>query len=263
MPARAGTTKAASRIRPPSAGKAPTPAELKEAARQKARERTAKNGPKQNGNIPLGSVDDLGGGGNVKGDARDRRSKRIARRKRREELLWVEALDMAKTYEIPITRGNNIVDVLQTLLDRLMDQWKLVCKIVDALPRTEWLFEAVDEQGNRIYTPNVWMQYEQSLRVELMDLSLRMGHLGVDERKVRVAEAQMELLGRALQAAAHNAGLDPIAQRKLGAALRIELERLEAGYDEAPEYTQGVKAARPRKNDRHPEINQHTDIVVS
>lgn len=267
MAARAGKTKASSRTRPVSAGKGPTPAELKaeqDAKREAARERTAKNGPSGSKNIPRGAVDDLGGGGNVKGDARERRKKRIARRQRREEMLWVEALDMASTYEIPITRGNNIVDVLQTLLDRLMDQWKLVCKIVDGLPRKEWLFEAVDEQGNRVYTPNVWMQYEQSLRQELMDLSLRMGHLGVDERRVRVQEAQMELLGRALQAAAHNAGLSAGDQRKLGAALRVELAKLESGYDDQPEFVQGKK--RARKNDKHPEITAGPggppDIVV-
>lgn len=51
---------------------------------------------------------------------------------------------------------------------------------------------------------------------------------GVDEAKVRVAEAQVTLLGQALANAADVAGLSPEVKRRLGAALRDELAKIEA-----------------------------------
>lgn len=76
----------------------------------------------------------------------------------------------------------------------------------------------------------------------------------------------MELLGRALLAAAHSAGLNAADQKKLGAALRVELAKLEDGYDESPEFMQGVKTKRRRANEKHPQIpagpGRNPDIVI-
>jgi hypothetical protein len=51
---------------------------------------------------------------------------------------------------------------------------------------------------------------------------------GVDEAAIRVAEAQLTLLGTALSKAADTAGLSEPMRRRLGAALRDELGALEA-----------------------------------
>jgi hypothetical protein len=184
-------------------------------------------------------------------NAKDTQRRAAAKRRRNAQLLG-EALDIASTYDIAIVKGNAVVDVLQTVLDRLMDKWRWVCKTVDALDMDEVLVERIDEQGNRLVEPNVWIQYESTLRAELMDLGIRMGHLGVDERRVRVQEAQVELLGRAVLAAAHAIGLDMGQQRQLGAALRVELEKLE---DPSGAPNPAVKQDGPgRPNDKRPVI---------
>lgn len=204
--------------------------------------------------VPKAAVADLGGGGDVKGRAREQRK---AKNKRRQSLLWGEALEIAKTYDIPVTTGNSLVVVLQTVLDRLMDKWRMVCQRVDQLPQEEWLSSKVDAEGNVLVEPNIWIQYEATLRAELADLALRMGHLGVDERKVRVQEAQIELLGRAVAAATRRAGLDPETTRTVGQYLREELAAADEEAANAPitvtRYADRVR--QKRKNDKHPDID--------
>lgn len=180
------------------------------------------------------------------------KQRRTNAKRRRNAILLGEALDIAKNYDIAITKGNAVVDVLQTVLDRLMDKWRWVCKTVDALEMSEVLVERIDEQGNRLVEPNVWIQYEQTLRAELIDLGIRMGHLGVDERRVRVQEAQIELLGRAVLAAAHAIGLDMGVQRQLGAALREEIIKMESPSGVPNPAMKQEGAGRP--NDKHPII---------
>lgn len=173
--------------------------------------------------------------------------------RRRNTILLGEALDIASTYDIAIVKGNSVVDVLQTVLDRCMDHWRLACKEVDSLDMKERLVERIDEQGNHLVEPHIWLQYEANLRAELMDLGIRMGHLGVDERRVRVQEAQVELLGRAVLAAAHAIGLDVGVQKQLGAALREELVKLE---DPSGAANPAMKQEGPgRPNDKHPVID--------
>lgn len=178
-------------------------------------------------------------------------NKRVATRRRRNAMLMAEALDIAKTYDIPVSKGNNVVNVLQTVLDRAMDLWRFVCMEVDKLDKTEWMVSRVDAEGNTLVEPNVWIQYEGNLRAELMDLALRMGHLGIDDRKVRVQEAQVELLGRAVRDACHDIDLPPDIQRQLGAALRVRLEAIEAGLPNPATNGSGP-------NDKQPVIEGNT-----
>lgn len=190
-----------------------------------------------------------------------RTNRRTATKRRRNAMLLGEALEIASTYDIAIVTGNAVVDVLQQVLDRCMDHWRLACKEVDGLEMDERLVVRIDEQGNRLVEPHIWIQYEQMLRAELTDLAIRMGHLGVDERRVRVQEAQIELLGRAVLAAAHFIGLDVNQQKQLGAALRDELMKLE---DPSGAENPAVKQNGPgRSNDKHPVINGTAQEVRS
>lgn len=170
------------------------------------------------------------------------------KRTRRNRALVVEMLDSARTYDVEISKGTSIVDSLQMILDRAMDHWRMACKEVDKLDEEDFWFAYIDAQGNTLYEPNVWIKYEQALRAEILDMSIRMGHLGVDERRVRVAEAQVELMGRALLAAAQKIGLDSPIQKALGQALREELEVLEGEAVDMP------APPRKRRNDRSPQI---------
>lgn len=186
--------------------------------------------------------------------------KRSKAKQRRNAMLLGEALEIAKTYDIPVSKGNAVVDVLQTVLDRCMDHWRLACKEVDQLSMDERLVVRIDENGNKLVEPHIWIQYEASLRAELLDLGIRMGHLGIDERKVRVEEAKIELLGRAVLAAAHAIGLSIDLQRQLGAALRTELEKLE---DPEGAANPAKRQLGPGRTDhKHPIIEGHAQEVA-
>lgn len=89
----------------------------------------------------------------------------------------------------------------------------------------QWV--SYDEQGNVIVMANYWIERETVLRHELAKLTEKAQALGLSERRTRVKEAEMVLLGEALKSAAQAAGLKPAQQRALGAALRTELAAIE------------------------------------
>lgn len=89
----------------------------------------------------------------------------------------------------------------------------------------QWV--SYDEQGNVVVMANFWIERETVLRQELAKLTEKAQALGLSERRTRVKEAEMQLLGEALKAAAQAAGLKPAQQRALGAALRTELATIE------------------------------------
>lgn len=152
---------------------------------------------------------------------------RIRARRTKTRKLVAELVEEAKVYEASdnlYRDTTNVLEAMELVLDRAMDLWRIALKQADKLTLDEFWVTKVDAQGNRIAEPNKWLQYDAALRSEIFEMAARMQGLNIDERRARVQEAQMELLGRALQQAAANAGLTEEQQRNLGAALRKELE---------------------------------------
>lgn len=89
----------------------------------------------------------------------------------------------------------------------------------------QWI--SYDEQGNVVVAANYWIERESELRKELFHLTEKAQVLGLSERRTRVQETQMAMLGEALQAACVAAGLSQNTQRRLGSALRTELATIE------------------------------------
>lgn len=96
------------------------------------------------------------------------------------------------------------------------------------------LWSSWDEQGNLIVMANYWVEREQKLREELARLTEKAQQLGLSERRTRVQEIQVSILGEALKAACAAAGLSAGTTRKLGAALRDELATIEGTAVELP-----------------------------
>ena len=128
-------------------------------------------------------------------------------------------------------------ETMQWLLNRTTLLWRAASAEVDLLTPglsrdqrdalKHELWRSWDEQGNSRIEANFWVQQEERLRQELARLTESAQKLGLSERRARVAEAQLQLLGEALKAACKQAGIGTDQQRLLGAALRAELTTIE------------------------------------
>ena len=76
---------------------------------------------------------------------------------------------------------------------------------------------------------NEWMRLESRFAQELTSLCVNIERVGLQERMVRIEEGKAALLVRALTEAAREAGIPRDQVRKLGPALRTQLQVLEGG----------------------------------
>ena len=76
---------------------------------------------------------------------------------------------------------------------------------------------------------NEWMRLESRFAQELTSLCVNIERVGLQERMVRIEEGKAALLVRALTEAAREAGIPRDQVRKLGPALRAQLQVLEGG----------------------------------
>lgn len=135
-------------------------------------------------------------------------------------------------------------EMLKLVINRTVFLWRACCAEVDALKpgvaknqsehdKERWA--SYDEFGNIIIGHNYWIELESKLRAELGKLTEVSMKLGLDERRARVAEGQLQVLGEALKAACVAVGIGPEQQKVLGAALRTELATIEGSLAHASE----------------------------
>lgn len=131
-------------------------------------------------------------------------------------------------------------DAMQLVINRLGQLFRAASAEVDRLKpglaknQTKGelqheLWSSWDEQGNLVVMANYWVEREQKLREELARVTEKAQTLGLSERRTRVQEAQVQLVGEALQRAFAAADVPAALQRRVGAALRTELMTLESG----------------------------------
>ena len=162
-----------------------------------------------------------------------RRSKRAAARRRKNSKSYRNAVALANDLEISIAPTMPIADVMELVFRRTHALWQFAAAEADKLDATKkdgttnaiWQIQ-YDAQGNPLRVPHKWIEMERTLREELWEQATDLQSLNIDERRVRIEEAQMEILGRALSAAAKDAGLDSETQRALGSHLRQRLQEL-------------------------------------
>lgn len=161
------------------------------------------------------------------------RSRRAANRKKRNSKSYRAAVALANDLEITIAPPMPIADVMELVYRRTHALWQFAASQADKLDATLpdgkanaiWQIQ-YDAQGNSLRVPHKWIEYERALREELWEQSTDLQSLNIDERRVRIEEAQMEILGRALTLAAQDAGLDAATQQTLGSHLRQRLTEL-------------------------------------
>lgn len=161
------------------------------------------------------------------------RSKRAMNRKKRNSKSYRAAVALANEFEVSIAPPMPIADVMELVYRRTHALWQFAASQADQLdatlpdgkPGAIWQIQ-FDAQGNPLRVPNKWIEYERALREELWEQSTDLTSLDIDERRVRIEEAQMEILGRALTQAAKDTGLDQATQKLLGSNLRKHLAEL-------------------------------------
>lgn len=181
------------------------------------------------------------GVGTGKGKTKTSHRKSETRRRIFRELVHIAAEQGAS-----IELGVSTADALQECLDRAVALYRFSAAQVDAIRRDAtdgWdpddpdtalsnlpveddpLFSVIkNPQGPDLIVPHRWLTMEREARVEVEKLAAMMTQLGIAERVVRVKEAEAALLVAAVREAAIEAGLDNDQVRRLGEALRRQVE---------------------------------------
>jgi hypothetical protein len=162
-----------------------------------------------------------------------------------------EAMRLASEHRIPTSfdkASPSLPRLLDEVLNRTIDIWRWAATQADKVPEAEFWVEGFDSDENKITEPNKWFQLEAAARDEAFTMLSTMTSLDIDDRRVKVEEFQLEVLGRALRAAARDAGLSQEQQTALGIELRRHIAIIE-GHD--PNHPQPVPTKAPTsKTDR-------------
>jgi hypothetical protein len=136
--------------------------------------------------------------------------------------------DATETMQMVINRTNLLWRAAAAEVDRLKPG--VAKEQTDQIKYELW--RSYDEQGNSVLLLNPWVEEERKLRDELRRITEAAQKLGLGERRARVAEGQLQMLGEALRLACKSVGLDDEMRRSLGAALRTELSTIEGRLPE-------------------------------
>jgi hypothetical protein len=67
-------------------------------------------------------------------------------------------------------------------------------RLVDQLHPDDFWVQKWDAHGNVLVEPHKWVQFEAAARAELEELGIKLVGLGLEERRIRIEEAQTEVL---------------------------------------------------------------------
>lgn len=186
-------------------------------------------------------------GGHKQSVATKSQVKRARKRRLRNRAMYHEAMSMAQDLGIELAAPAPVADVLEKVFRRTHALWQHAATEVDRLdpdaaPGAKdslWTYRW-DDVGNKIVEPSKWVQYENVLRQELFEQAAVAQKLNLDEARVRIEAAQLEILRNAIRNAAKAAKLPEDMQRKLGAALRSELAVIEGTVANEPQEAQAA-----------------------
>lgn len=158
-----------------------------------------------------------------RGGSRDSRVGKGNQRKRRQAHRLRELRAQVMETSIPV-HGTDPYEVIQEALENGLGYMRMYQAIVDDLTEDDlWR----DTMVGRV--PHEAIRALRDVRVEVSQLSAAAIKLGLDERRQRLDEAKVAMLGAAIREAAMRAGLKDSDTRRLGSALRgVLTERLEA-----------------------------------
>jgi hypothetical protein len=163
------------------------------------------------------------------------RKQQAARKVRKRSLQ--QAIELAKDAELNLNRPRRPVsttEIMDELTLRVHDLWLWVQNHTNEINEPDFWIKGRDYNGNIYVEPEKWFQLERSLREELFEMTRQMTALDIDERRIRVEELQLSVLGRALQAALRDANVDAQTQKVIGARLRQHIAAIEGSITVEP-----------------------------
>lgn len=146
--------------------------------------------------------------------------------KKHNRKLFGELSEMRRIAKVP-GPGKSMESMLEDLRNRAYALWRYAAAEVDALPEDEFWVRKVDAQFNVVVEPNKWVQYEAACRAELEDLGVKLIGLGLEERRVRIEEAEAEVVTKFLDAVLDGLNLTEAQQQALPVAIDRALPVIE------------------------------------
>lgn len=123
------------------------------------------------------------------------RQKKIKRNVRlKNKRLLGELADMRARVAPHETPPRSTEQMLDDLRHRAYAMWRFAAAEVDRLHPDDFWAKRYDAQGNIIVEPHRWIQYEAACRAELEELGIKLIGLGLEERRVRLEEAQHDVV---------------------------------------------------------------------
>jgi hypothetical protein len=167
---------------------------------------------------------------------RRRRKKEVNRRtvSKKNRKLFREAVALANDGHVPILSGMRSIDVIQEVLDRAVAMMRFAQAEVDKLSIDELWVRRIDAQDNVIVEPHRWIQMEQVLRTEALEIADRMEKLNIDERRITLQEAESHLIQLAIRQVLAQLDLTPEQTKKVGPALRAAQDIFDGTAREIP-----------------------------
>jgi hypothetical protein len=179
----------------------------------------------------------------TKGEGSKPRNQRTTRKAAARRDAFRKLMDHAATAGVSIRLGISTADALQECLDRAVALFRTAAAEVDRIPIDDLFITEISSNGSTRTVPSPWLVMEDAARKEIESLASSMTGLGIAERKVRIEEAQAQLLVASIRDAAISVGIPHDQVRALGAALRQRVE--EATTDIAPRPNTPAAAQTP------------------
>jgi hypothetical protein len=116
-------------------------------------------------------------------------NQRTVKRRRLNKATFGHLTELAA--EANITFPSKTTEVMmEELRQRIYALWRYAAKQADALHPDDFWVQKIDAQGNILVEPHKWIQYESMCRAELEEMGLKLIGLGLEERRVRIEEAE-------------------------------------------------------------------------
>jgi hypothetical protein len=169
-----------------------------------------------------------------------RRQKEVNRRtvKRRNKKLFKELTKAVDGTPIALATGKSMEGMLDDMRNRAYAYWRFAAAQVDALHPDDFWVRSIDANDNIVVEPHRWVQFEAAARQELEDLGIKLIGLGLEERRVRLEEAQFGVVLQYLDAI--------LGQLNLTQA---QLDALPGALDAAEPILEGSARSLPQKTD--------------
>lgn len=123
--------------------------------------------------------------------------------------LLMEVREEAAEFAQGLSRYMDPADAIQQVLDNIIDRYEYATQKVYELDESEYWRETM---GGSV--PHEWIREQERLALQVVHIASKAAHIGLAERRVRVAESQAALFAQVVDRALLSMGLGPDERRK-------------------------------------------------